>query len=523
MADVVNRPEKFGPIDPLALIEEVWPDVRLYDKQKEIVQSVWNNDETITPAGNMLGKDYISALIAIMFYLTRKPAIVVTSSVDQGQLEKVLWGEIHNFIQSAKYALPFHVKHCEIRRIYEGATVLGKDYLIGRVASRENQGTSLLGHHLARGPNNQPRTLALIDEASGFNDDFKTKMDTWSHRTLIIGNPYPCDNFFYRGVTDGPVPSEDGSRMYRNIIKIKAEDSPNVKFALWQKSQGLAITDEIVVPGVLGYSEYVKRRTLWDAIKQCISLDAEFYKGKDVLLYPPTWLDRAERRAEELRGKQRKLRTVMGVDSARGGDYTAWAIGDELGLLYLLGLKTPDTSVIPKQTLALMRQYNVAPGDILFDSGGGGAEHADRLRDQGYKVRTVAFGEAASPPTIVRRVKSIAERTEEKEQQYIYKNRRAEMYGLLRRLLSSDEGWGLPREYAELRRQLAPIPLWYDEEGRLYLPPKDKRSDQRSIAGQKLTLKELIGRSPDEADATVLVAFGLFFKAARARVGAINI
>jgi hypothetical protein len=41
--------------DPLQLAEIMWPGVRFYDKQREILQSVVDNDETVVVAGHMLG------------------------------------------------------------------------------------------------------------------------------------------------------------------------------------------------------------------------------------------------------------------------------------------------------------------------------------------------------------------------------------------------------------------------------------------------------------------------------------
>jgi hypothetical protein len=110
-----------------------------------------------------------------------------------------------------------------------------------------------------------------------------------------------------------------------------------------------------------------------------------------------------------------------------------------------------------------------------------------------------------------RRKKSHDEAIIEKEERYHFKNRRAEMYGTLRVFLdpslkryvgNKDEftGFGLPAEYIELRRQLSLIPLSYDQEGRLYLLPKYKRSPNST----ERTLTEIIGCSPDEADALVL-------------------
>ena len=55
-------------IDPLAFKELFWPDVYFYDKQREIIYSVCENDETVVPAGNMLGKDFVAGFIILYFF-----------------------------------------------------------------------------------------------------------------------------------------------------------------------------------------------------------------------------------------------------------------------------------------------------------------------------------------------------------------------------------------------------------------------------------------------------------------------
>src|SRR5205823_573616 len=81
----------------------------------------------------------------------------------------------------------------------------------------------------------------------------------------------------------------------------------------------------------------------------------------------------------------------------RGGDKTAMAAVDELGLIEMVSQRTPDTSVVTGSAVAFVRRHNVPPEKWFFDRGGGGKEHADRLRSQGWPVPTVAFGEAVSP------------------------------------------------------------------------------------------------------------------------------
>lgn len=302
---------------------------------------------------------------------------------------------------------------------------------------------------------------------------------------------------------------------YRKIIRICAEDSPNVRLALKEIAGGKEPSGEVKVPGLLTYDEYCKRRTLWDDILQCISLDGKFYEGSEVLLYPPDWLNRAARVAADLGGVPRKAKSI-GCDPAEGGDSSTWAVVDDLGLIEMVSLKTPDTTVIPNETIRLMKEYGVPPEMVFFDRGGGGKQHADRLRTMGYEVQTVAFGSAPSEMTEYHRMKTTAERKDESETKYAYKNKRAELYWLLRMHLDPSEGkvFGLPAKYTELRRQLAPMPLMYDEEGRCMMLPK-----RTTGKGDKDTLEKLIGCSPDEADALVLGVYGAFSESTAASMG----
>ena len=80
-----------------------------------------------------------------------------------------------------------------------------------------------------------------------------------------------------------------------------------------------------------------------------------------------------------------------------------------------------------------------------------------------------------------------------------YKNRRSEMYGMLREYLRPERPEGpfaIPPEYHEPRQELSSVPLQYDSEGRLLLPPKEK-------------LRRQLGRSFDRADSRVLAIAAL--------------
>ena len=313
----------------------------------------------------------------------------------------------------------------------------------------------------------------------------------------------------------GDLPRPYGKGFYRKVITITAEDSPNVRFALAEIAKGKEPSNTVVIPGVLTWREYQKRRRLWDRVRQCIGLDGRFYKGGQVLLYPPDWLNLAALRNLELVGSKRQAKT-MGIDSAMGGDKTTFAVCDDLGLMYLESLKTPDTSIIPGHTLALATRFGIPPQGILFDHGGGGKQHADALRKKGYAVRVIGFGESPSPP-IRHGTYTVVQRVDQLEHRSLYRNRRAEMYGMLSDRLNPSmcaevgrQVFALPVEYNELRRQLSPIPRLEDGEGQMYLPPKNRQNAK----GKRQTMTDLIGCSPDEADALVLAVFGLENKTA---------
>lgn len=496
--------------DPFLFKELCWPQIQFYDDQAEIIESVKDNIETYAPAGNMLGKDFVSGFLAVWFFASRSPVRVVTSSVDHSQLKGVLWGEIRRFIDTSEYDLGFNINDLMIRQLRPDGSNEPRSEMIGRVAQK---GEGLLGRHVERGPNNQPKTLAIIDEASGFEDIHYNSIVTWAHRVLIIGNPYPCENFFKRGVKAGDL--EDTTRpgkYFRKVIKIRAERSPNIRLALEEIKAGKKPSGREIVPGVMSWSEYQYRRATWDEMKQCIGLDAEFYEGKEVKLYPPDVLAAAVRKAAAL-SKSGRIAQAIGVDTGEGGDSTVWTVVDHLGIIEQISIKTSDTSVIPGRTIALIEQYGVHPGRVLFDSGGGGKEHVDILRAQGYDVKAIPFGGSPTGPDEYAMWKRMPdERKAEKEQRQEYKNRRAEMYGEASKILRGvhtsgigEDGFGIPEEYAELLRQLSHIPKLYDGEGRSYLPPKSKSSPNYT----GVTLVGMIGNSPDEADSFVLAVFGM--------------
>ena len=503
--------------NPIEFSRLLWPDITFYDKQQEIILSVRDNSETVVTAGNELGKDFVSGFICVWFFMTKHPVRIVTTSVNDDHL-RVLWGEIGRFIDDAVIPLrstdggPLIVNHREIRKKINGERD-SFSYLIGKVSEK---GEGLQGHHA-------DETLFVVDEASGVEDVAYKMGTTWADRVLIIGNPWPCENFFKKAVLGqigtndkgGDIWDERGNRFFRKIYQIGAKDSPNVQYAEREIAAGKDPSGKRILPGVKTYDDYRKNLAMWDPIQKQVSLEGRFYEGADVKLIPNEWLDLAAERYAK--GGFPSSTKSMGVDTAEGGDNTVYTMMTIYCVLEQLSHKTPDTSIIVHYALGLMRDYGIKPHNVLFDRGGGGKQHADRMRAGGYKVRTVAFGEAASDPKkFARGLKTKEYREDIEEIRQAYKNRRAEMYGILREVLRPDspEPLAIPAHVldkprkdgkATLRGQLTTMPLLYDDEGRMFLPPK-KIIEENS---KKQSLIDMIGCSPDEADSLAVANFAL--------------
>jgi hypothetical protein len=301
----------------------------------------------------------------------------------------------------------------------------------------------------------------------------------------------------------------------RKCFRIKATDSPNVRAGemLRRQQPGLPLEEvdrrayAVGMPGLIGWLEWKQRLRTFDPHQACVSLDADWYEGAEVKLFPTPWLQRAAATARALPGQRRAK--ALCCDSGEGRADTCWVVGDEQGILELIAKKTVDTTEVVSFTLGLMQQYGLAPENVMFDAGGGGRQHADRIRSQGFDVRVVGFGEMVSIVEPVRRgqARPFKEKVERREDKQFLLNRRAEMYWDFALTNIEPDSYGIPSQYTELYRQLSLMPRKYDEEGKFYLPKKGDpttSAEERRASG-KLTLIDIIGCSPDHADAVVVM------------------
>lgn len=193
--------------EPMLMKDALWPHVTFYDKQIEVIHSVRDNIETIVPAANMMGKDFLCGFVVCWYFmtcyspdLTEASVRIITTSVKADHLS-VLWGEVSKFIYTSAQPLiaeqggPWTVNDMLIRHVREKGMKNEINYVKGMVSSMDKL-ESFQGHHARN-------TLAIFDEASGIKDNVYEMVRTWAKKILVIGNPHPCNNFFYKGVKEG--------------------------------------------------------------------------------------------------------------------------------------------------------------------------------------------------------------------------------------------------------------------------------------------------------------------------------
>lgn len=205
---------------------------------------------------------------------------------------------------------------------------------------------------------------------------------------------------------------------------------------------------------------------------------------------------------------ERRGPRALGVDAGAGKSLSAWTVVDALGILHTFAIPTPNTMAIAGHTLRIMREWNIPSNRVCFDNGGGGGTIADLLREKGKRVRTVSFGSA---PTPTKPPKRPGEKRKAADERQMYKNRRAEMYGMLRDALDPQKHqdvlpFAIPPTEEELMQEMRPMPLLYDSEGKMYLPPKRRKPGSTD---KQATIEEILGHSPDRLDSLVVALFAL--------------
>jgi hypothetical protein len=210
-----NLPELSSALDearkePIQFIENVF-NCKLWQKQKDIINSVRDNRYTIVKSCYSSGKSFTAAQIAMWFLLTHIPSKIILTSSSHTQVQKILMSELNNVYRRSKIPLG--------GELTQNGFSISEDHFIIAVSPKVDVSSDayrLEGHH-------SESVLVIIDQAQGVNPKIwevaNSLITTSSSRLLILGNPISKSGKFYDACKRTDIYHQ---------IKISAFDTPNV-------------------------------------------------------------------------------------------------------------------------------------------------------------------------------------------------------------------------------------------------------------------------------------------------------
>jgi hypothetical protein len=330
----------------------------IWEKQREITYSVFNNRKTTVKSANSTGKTFIAARVALAFLYAYPPAVVIDTAPTHRQVENQFWREFRRAHKSAKKNLGGKLLKTQFN-IDENWFAIGFSSNTGEDGMEAFQGWH--AEHI----------LVIIDEASGVHPRvFEAIQGAMAGgkvvRLLYIGNPTRNTGDFADSFKDPTF----------NHITISAFDVPNVK------------ENRLVITG-LATSEWVedmKRKYGEDSDVYRVRVKGEFPKRDSDVLITLDLVEDATGAEREVYG----VKEIIGLDPSRKGK-------DEAAFIYRKGNKAKIIEVIPTCTTMelagkaklYLKKY---PGAVLhIDIDGLGAGVYDRLKEQ-PEISTRVFG-----------------------------------------------------------------------------------------------------------------------------------
>ncbi len=432
-----------------------------WSRQAEIIEAIPRYAEVDVASGHSIGKDWLSARIALWWLFTRPNSIVITTAPTERQVKTILWGELRKAYHASK--IPLGGTLAPVDSMLRVDTQFNKapmHYAKGMVS---RDASSLQGFHAEH-------VLLIVDEAAGIAsyafEGLESCASTATSRILRIGNPTCGPNHpFARSCRR---PTVEGKHL---TIEISSTETPNYK------------AGKELVPG-LASREFVER------IKERYGEQSQTYRSRVLGKFPTGSPDslitldhigEARSRFNEDLPNPESQEVRVGVDVARQGpDATSICVrkGNRIhwpknGLMH-----KADAIQVARRAADIAQEYDAL--SIALDGGGLGAGPIDALRDMqrrrevpfSIEIHEVQFGARATEPDR-------------------YSNRRSELWMRMRDALRNELVYDCDDELAE---ELT--------------APRFGYSGARIQLEKKEQIKKRLGRSTDRSDALALAISG---------------
>jgi len=361
LINLASQMEKKFKEDPTSFSVDIL-NSKLWSKQNEILQSVFDHQHTIVQSCYGSGKSFVAARVALTYLYTHVPSKVIITSSSWTQVEKIIWSEIAAAYAQAQYPLGGKLLTTELE-IRKNWFAIG----ISPQINVDSEAYRFEGFH-------SPNVLVIMDQAQGINKKLwnvaKALISNANSRMLVLGNPIHKSGPFYDACMNN-----DG---LWNKIKISAHDIPNVQ------------EGKDVVPGLISKLWVENRKQDWGVSHPLYisKVLAEFPEEAEDLIITLGMIEAAKNLTNIVESNK-----GIGVDIARFGN-------DKTVLIYKEGERVKDIQVFLKQDtmmttgriIHMMDKYGVAASCVAVDDTGVGGGVTDRLREQGFVVQAVNNG-----------------------------------------------------------------------------------------------------------------------------------
>jgi phage terminase large subunit len=447
-----------GREDPVWWVKTVLG-VDLWHLQREILESVRDNEETCVASCHGMGKTFVASCVALWFLYCHRPALVLTTAPTDRQVRSILWKEIHSRLRDAPNELGGRLLQQELH--------LERDWMAVGFTAPDYDVNRFQGFH-------EKHILVVVDEACGVTaqimDGIDGVLSSEHSRKLSIGNPVdPLSPF-----------AKDFTRSGVSQYHISVYDTPNFsRYGITERDlidgsweSKIVNTDpqlpqpKLVTPhwAARMIEKWGPESPLWKARGR-----GEFPVASADTLIPLSWIHAAQQRTLEPGAT-----TKLAVDVARSGS-------DETVIAERRGpVARVLESYIKRDTMETVghvaRWYQDRDAYcVAVDAVGLGAGVCDRLDEmEGYDVQEVQAG--ASPNDKSRFV-----------------NVRAEMFWNLRTLFEHGD-IDIDPDDDELMGQIAEMRYKIRSNGKIQVESKEDMA-KRGVS------------SPDRADALAMLYY----------------
>lgn len=445
--------------DPVGFVKHVLRE-DLAPHQAAILEATVKHEKVAVRSGTKNGKTKTIIWLALWWYATRPGARVIMTAAIGDQIKRVLWNELENTIGIARRG------GLQIERPGKspasGLVSLDGRQIIGFTARDIEAVAGISG----------PEMLFIVDEASALKQNFaeaiEGNMAGGGCRMVYISNPVRTDGPFFDAF--------HSKRGQFATFNLDAE-----KVAEWNEARAVPIRGLVTQRKIDQWREEYGETSVFYRVR----VKGEFVENETGKIIDLATLSEAQNRENSDDGQ-----LSIGIDPAGpgdGGDDTAFAIvrGKKQIGMYAFRSLTEDAIVAhARGFVAQYRRAGELPPRIIIDSEGpiGSALTgkmrgiADVLRRSRPQESYECYGVKASMPA----------------------RRKPQLYDMAR-----DELWA---NLAEWLKEGTIIPD-FQLEAELHAPNWESTLKGKLRATHKNKLRDMLGRSPDRADALALAVW----------------